>query len=188
MTSRRDVLKTVGAGIVLGGAFTGRAAASEDGFENQLNTVWSSTRKYGDVATARADGYEEFGVMPPVGHIYQRSEFFEEETFVGTTGLTEPPSLLFYAPITGERDADDADLVLAGVEYHVAGDRTSDPPDLFDDENAAGELEVPETEGWHRSPVPDALDVTGLHVWVHLHNPAGVFHGGHPIIERLVGE
>lgn len=187
-TTRRAILKGIGSAIAIGSAFTGRVAASDDTLAKQLDTARSFTHKYGDVATARDDGYEEFGVEPPVGHVLQRTDYFDAEEFIGPTRLTEPPALLFYAPLESEGDSDDADLLLAGVEYHVAGDRTSDPPDLFDDENASRELEVTEEEGWHRSPTPDVLDVTGLHVWVHLHNPEGVFHVGHPTIERLVRE
>lgn len=193
LTSRRGVLKMVGAGIALGGGIAGEVSASsavddDDTFAQQLVTVLSSTQKYQDVETARDHGYEEFGVEPPVGHIFQQSDFFDEEAYTGPTELTEPPALLFYAPVPLEEDPDETDLSLAGVEYHVSGDQTSDPPSLFDDENGSMELLVPEEDGWHRSPTPDVLDVTGLHVWIHLHNPAGMFHAGHPLIEPLIDD
>lgn len=158
------------------------ATAGDDTFARQLNTVRSSTRKYRDVATARSDGYEFFDALPPVGHVYANP------AFVGNTGLTDPPSLLFYAPNNSAGPTDESDLKLAGLEYHVPGDRTADPPDLFADETASRRLKVTEEEGWHRSPIPDVLDVTGLHVWAHFGNPLGVFHNGHPTIERLMSD
>lgn len=194
MNSRRVVLQSVGAGIALGGIAGGKVAASgdteagADSFLEDLTTVLSTTQKYHGIDEAKGDGYEEFGVMPPVGHIYQKSDYFEEAEFTGPTELTEPPSLLFYAPVASEGDSDDPDLVLAGVEYHVSGDQTSDPPDLFADEDTSYAVKVAEAEGWHRSPDPEALDVTGLHVWLYLSNPAGIFHGGNPLIEQLVDQ
>lgn len=181
-SSRRSVLRTLGIGVVASGVFAGTVAGGGGTFARQLDTVRSSTRKYRDVAVARSDGYTFFGAASDVGHIFANLDF------IGNTGLTESPSLLFYAPNSGAGPTDDSDLILAGIEYHVAGDQTDDPPDLFDDESASRELKVTEAEGWHRSPIPDVLDVTGLHVWVHLGNPEGVFQIGHPIMERLVDE
>lgn len=181
--TRRTALKatgSLGVGIATGSILTTPAAAEDHTFAHQLDTVRSFTRQYRDVATAEADGYEFFGVLPPVGHIYANPGN------IGNTGLTDPPSLLFYAPNNGEGHPDESDLILAGFEYHVAGDQSTDPPNIFDDESASRELQVTEEEGWHYSPIPDVLDVTGLHVWVHLQNPMGVFHRGHPTIERLV--
>lgn len=182
ITDRRTVLKTIGAATVWSAASTGIAAASDDTFANQLNTVRSYTRQYRDVVAAQADGYEFFAVLPPVGHIYANLDN------IGNTGLTDSPALLFYAPPNGSDTTDESDLILAGHEYHVPGDQTADPPNLFDDEAASRELKVTEAEGWHRSPIPNVLDVTGLHVWVHLQNPKGVFHTGHPTIERLLSD
>lgn len=199
LNSRRVVLQSIGAGIALsgisggtvaarGGGGSGDSGAAADALLEDLATALSVTHKYHRLDEAIEDGYEAFAVMPPVGHIYQQSDYFEGATFSGPTELAEPPSLLFYAPISGETDSGDFDLVLAGMEYHAPGDQTSDPPNLFADEDAAYDLAVPEAEGWHRSPVPDALDVTGLHVWLYLANPAGIFHGGHPLVEQLVNQ
>lgn len=179
---RRSVLKAFGSGVVAGSIFATTAAAGDDAFATQLTTVRSFTRKYRDIATARADGYEFFAALPPVGHIFANPEF------VGNTGLTESPSLLFYAPNRSDGPTDESGLILAGLEYHVPGDRTADPPNMFADETASRRLKVTEADSWHRSPIPDVLDVTGLHVWVHLPNPAGVFHNEHPTIERMMGD
>ena len=196
---RRPLLKALSAGVALS-VGSGVATASDDGNSSDttqagadalledLTTVLSTTQKYHGIGEAIEDGYEAFGVMPPVGHIYQRSDYFEGPEFTGPTELTEPPSLLFYAPIEGEGDSGDLDLVLAGVEYHVSGDQTSNPPNLFADEDTSYELKVTEEDGWHRSPVPETLDVTGLHVWLYHSNPAGLFHGGHPLMEQLVSQ
>lgn len=192
MASRRGVLKAVGAGIVLGETFTGTVAAdvtptsSENTFMEQIATVLSSTHKYRDVETAKADGYRELGVVPepPVGHVLEKAEYFDGNEYIGPTKLTEPPALLFYAPTNGEDDSED--LLFAGVEYTVSGDQTRNPPDLFADEDTSSEFTVTEEEGWHRSPAPDVHDVTGLHVWVYLDNPEGVFHKGHPLIAHMI--
>lgn len=180
--SRRTVLRSIGVGLTASGLYTATAAAGDNTFTEQLTTARVATRKYHDVATARDDGYEKLGVEPPVGHIYHNP------TFIGNTGLTQPPSMLFYAPIVIEGDIEYTNLFLAGLEYHVEGDQTENPPNMFADENASRELKVTEAEGWHRSPIPDVLDVTGLHVWVHLPNPNGMFHPEHPIMPLLVGD
>lgn len=182
LTNRRTVLKTIGLAAAGSTASVGTAAAGDDVFANELATVRSFTRQYQDVRTAKADDYVFFGVLPPVGHIYANPDN------IGNIGLTESPSLLFYAPPNGSDPTDESELILAGHEYHVPGDQTADPPNIFDDESASRQLKVTEAEGWHRSPIPDVLDVTGLHVWVHLQNPRGVFNTGHPTIERLVGD
>lgn len=181
---RRSVLKAIGVGLVAAGGFSGPAAAGDDAFARQLDTVRAATRKYRDLDTAADDGYRFFGVFDFVGVA------FANFANVGNVGLTDPPSLLFYAPtrsadITGEDDVTDANTILAGIEYHVAG-RDAGDQDMFDDELASRRLEVTEAQGWH--PNPAGADITGLHVWVHLQNPAGVFATEHPTIrDRLTG-
>ncbi|WP_336364707.1 hypothetical protein [Halalkalicoccus salilacus] len=193
---RRPLLKALGAGAALS-AVSGVVSASDDGdddnegaevFLEDLTTVLSTTHKYRQIDEAIEDGYEEFGVEPPVGHIYRKSGYFEGAEFTGPTELTEPPALLFYAPIEGEGDCDEFDLVLAGLEYLVSGDQTNDPPTLFTGEDTSYSLTVTEEEGWHRSPVPEVIDATGLHVWLYISNPAGLFHVGHPILEQVVNQ
>ncbi|PSP55450.1 hypothetical protein BRC82_05815 [Halobacteriales archaeon QS_1_67_19] len=178
--------------MALAGAFTGSVAADGDPtagdetFSEQLFTVLGATHEYRSVHTAKEAGYEELEAVAALGHVFEYSAYWDGNEYTGPTELSEPPALLFYAPISGEGDSDDRDLVLAGVEYTVSGDRTGNPPDLFADEDSSRELKVTDEEGWHRSPDPAAHDVTGLHVWLYLSNPEGLFRLGHPYMEQLV--
>lgn len=177
-TERRTVLRTIAAGLAAGGVFAGPAAAGDHALARELNTVRAATRKYRDVAAARADGYERLGVVEPVGVVFNNADF------MGNTGHTDPPANLFYAP-NRSGETEDSDLVLAGIEYHVPG-RDAGDQDIFADEGASRRLEVTEAEGWH--PNPFGGEFTGLHVWPHLHNPEGVFALEHATIrERLTG-
>lgn len=180
--SRRSVLKAVGAGITAGGVFSGTGAAGDHTFANELNTVRASTRKYRDLEAAEADGYEFFGIFDFVGVVYSNPEN------TGNLGHTDPSSLLFYAPtrsgdIEDEDDVTNTNTILAGIEYHVEG-RNAGDQDIFADEEASRKLKVTEAEGWHPNPL--GAPITGLHVWVHLQNPDGVFAREHPTIrDRL---
>lgn len=183
--SRRTALKATGGlglGIATGSILVGNAAAGDHTLAHQLKTVRATTRKYRDVDTAMADGYTRLGVLPPVG------VFFGDLDNIGNLGHTDPPSLLFYAP-NQAGDTENEDLVLAGVEYHVYVDTDEegnpvDPhPNIFDDEEASRRLRTTESEGWHHNP-DFAGGVWGLHAWVHLGNPEGVFAGPHPTIRR----
>lgn len=163
-------------GIATGGVLATTAAAKDDTFARQLNTVRASTRKYRDVATARAAGYERLGLFDFVGVV------FNNAAFIGNTGHTDPPSNLFYAP-NRSGETEDADLILAGLEYHVQGAHGNDQ-DIFADEEASRPLKVDEATGWHANPF--GAPITGLHVWAHLENTDGVFALEHPTIrDRL---
>lgn len=184
--SRRTALKAAGSlgiGIATGTIFAPSAAARDHAFAAELETVRASTRPYRDVRTARDNGYEFFAVVPFVGVVFEN---LEEN--VGNVGHAEDPSLLFYAPTAGAEieDGDDVantNTVLAGIEYHVEGDH-GDDQDIFADEAASRELKVTEAEGWHANP--QGRPITGLHVWIHLENPNGVFATEHPTIrDRL---
>lgn len=191
-TNRRTVLKTLGAGAVGSLVTVGTAAAGDDTFANQLNTVRASTRKYRDVQTARANGYQLFGVVKFVGVVLVNPDN------LGNLGHGEDPTLLFYAPtrnaeIEGEGDVEDTNTILAGLEYHVTREEGGSPPNIFDDENANRNLKVTEAEGWHPNTLPlgdggAPVDVFGLHVWAHLQNPDGVFALAHPTIRDHLTE
>lgn len=184
--SRRAALKAtgrLGIGIATGSVLATNAAAGNHKFAHQLNTVRAATRKYRDVDAAKADDYERLFTFPPVGVI------FGNQDYIGNLAHTDPPSLLFYAPNQAGETGNE-ELVLAGIEYHVFvadddedGEPDDPSPDIFDEENASRELKVTEAEGWHYNP-GFAGGVWGLHAWVHLGNPDGVFAGPHPTIRR----
>lgn len=184
--SRRTALKatgSIGLGIATGSIFVGNAAAGDHRFAHQLNTVRATTRKYRDIATAEANGYSFFGVFDFVGVVYSNP------SNINTTSQTEDPSLLFYAPtrsadIEDEEDVENTNTILAGIEYHVDGAHGNDQ-NMFDDTEASHPLKVSEADGWHANPA--GAPITGLHVWVHLQNPEGVFAKEHPTIrDRLI--
>lgn len=180
-TNRRTVLRTIGVGVVGSTLAAGITAAGDHTFASELNTSRATTRKYRDIATAEANGYSFFNIIPPVGVIYENLS-----DNVGNTSQTEDPSLLFYAPtpnadIESEEDVENSNTILAGVEYHVDG-RGQGDQDMFADETASRKLKVSEKDGWHSSP-KGAPPLTGLHVWVHLQNPNGVFAGPHATIK-----
>lgn len=180
--TRRAVLKTFGRGLVLGGAGTGLATAQPDELSHQLNAVRAATRNYRDIETAREDGYVAISpYVPGMGF------HFADELPPFGTDREDPPVLVYftngsYDPDPGDaHDCDhDDDLVLGAAEYLVPGDRTDDPPDVFDDEDSPRDLHVTEAEGWH---FEEEEGFTGLHAWVHRGNPAGVFHHTNPTID-----
>jgi hypothetical protein len=144
--------------------------------------VRAATRRYRNVETARAAGYE-----PLLGYFPGMGFHFTNRTPPLGTDRNDPPLLVYFtdgsynpepgAPHDSEHDDD---LVLGGVEYLVSGDREDDPPDIFADESGSRELKVTEEEGWH---FEEDLGITGLHAWVHRGNPEGVFHPTNPTID-----
>lgn len=189
ITDRRTVLRTISAGIIGSMAFSGTAAAGGHTLAEELNAVREATRKYRDVDVANADGYDFFGIIPHAGIVYENLEEHMVE-FADADDLdhTDPPALLFYAPtedVEDEPDVNDSTIVLAGVEWLVSGRHEEAPANIFDDENSARALQVTEEAGWHPAPSPE-LKFTGLHAWVHMANPNGVFARDHSVmIERL---
>jgi hypothetical protein len=168
-------------------ASVGTAAAGGHTLAEELNTVREATRKYRDVNVAKDDGYGFFEIVPHAGIVYANLDHLVDFDDAGDLEHTDPPTLLFYAPSEDVGDKDDVDestIVLAGVEWLVSGRHEDFDADIFDDENSARNLKVTEEDGWHVAP--GGLPFTGLHAWVHLANPNGVFARDHPImIERL---
>lgn len=180
---RRAFLVGTGSLLALGtGAGAAGALGGPDELARQLDEVRAATSGYRDVDAARAAGYTPLlGYFPGMGFHFAGPD--------GPLGATRasPPLLVYatdgsYCPDPGdlhEPERDD-DLVLAGVEYLVAGDRTAAPPNVFADEASPRRLRVTEADGWHFEA---DLGITGLHAWVHRGNPAGVFHPTNPTID-----
>ena len=169
---RRTVLKTIGGGLLLGTFGATPAGARPDELSKELNNVRTVTRKYEDVETARDDGYAAVSpYVPGMGFHFADGPPFG-------TDLENPGVLVYFAngsynPKPGvEHDPDqDDDLLLGAVEWLVPGDQAETPPNTFSDENTSRNLLVTEEEGWH---FEENEGFTGLHAWVHRHNPAGV--------------
>lgn len=155
---RRTVLKTTGAGIAGSLALGGGAAAHQGGLKRELAEVRSATAEYNDPANAIDDGYRASD-HAVCGMGYHYGNF----GLIGTVDRTEPQVLVY-----GEDE--DGDLVLGAVEYLVpkAGPYTDEPPRLFEHDGGAEQWSEFGEMGW------------ALHVWVHTHNPAGVFNPTNP--------
>lgn len=187
-TNRRTVLKTIGVGMIGSMVSVGTATAGNDTFAQELNTVREATWKYRDAAKANEE-YDFFGIVPHAGIVYENlEEYLVDFDDAEDLEHTDPPALLFYAPteaVEDEDDVNDSTIVLAGVEWLVSGRHEEAPANIFDDENSARELKVSEEAGWHPEPSGN-FDFTGLHAWVHMANPNGVFAQNHPtMINRL---
>lgn len=158
---RRTALKAAGAGLLTGLALAGSAAAHRGGLQGELAEVRSATAEYNDPANAEADGYE------PEEHAVCNMGFhWPNGDLIGTVDRTRPQVLVY-----GEDD--DGDLVLGAVEYVVPkqGEYENSPPDLFAHDGGDevwATLELGPHTSW------------ALHVWVHNHNPEGVFHHTNP--------
>lgn len=176
--SRRSVLKTAGAGFVVGGLFSTSAGARSDTFTQQLNTVRAATRKYRDVQTARDDGYTKVSpYVPGMGIHFENVDLIASDE--NEAPDLEAPAVVLYVPNGSYRPAPfsphdperDDDLNLAAAEF-VHDGTPGAAADYFDDENATRRVKTPESAGWGQIP---GTDHTGLHVWVHRGNPDGVF-------------
>lgn len=169
-TNRRTVLKTVGAGIISGVAFSGTATAHKGGLQGELADVRSATASYNDPANAYADEYVvpdgEGGVIPledvvEEGHaVCGMGYHFVNFDLFGSVTPTEPPVLAYGVD-------DDDNLILGAVEWVVpkSGPYEDDSPDIFAHDDG--------TEVWQEDSPAEGL--WSLHAWVHNHNPDGVF-------------
>lgn len=158
-SNRRTVLKTIGGGILAGVTLGSQAAAHKGGLQRQLAEVRSATAEYNDPDNAIEDGYlASDHAVCGMGYHYPNFDL------LGTVDRTKPQVLVY-----GEDE--DGNLILGAIEYVVpkAGPYENAPPDLFDHDGG--------DEEW-------ALFAGGrfwtLHVWVHTHNPAGVFNPTNP--------
>ena len=164
----------------------GAASARSDELTHELNEVRSATRKYRDVAEARADGYGTIvsPYVPNMGFHFVNPGLIAADASE-SVNLSQPPILVYYTtgnytPGPGDvHDPDrDEDLRLGGVEF--AHGETGVAGNIFSDEGATRTLKVSEEDGW--GPIPES-PFWALHVWVHRGNPAGVFHPSNPTID-----
>lgn len=163
----------VGAGLVTVGATSGTVVARGGGLPREIAAVRSATARYNDPANAYADGYAAIGpAMDPIPleDVVDEAEAVCGMGFhvanLGLFGSTDPltPQVLVYGV------GDDGDLVLGAVEYIVPKDVSPTEPDLFAHDGGA--------EAWDEDlPFPG---VWSLHVWVHNHNPEGMFSHANP--------
>lgn len=169
--TRRTTLKTIGAGLLSVGAFAGTTAATNNGgLQGELAEVRSATAKYNDPVNAYADGYVAFGPSGPVAledvvsdadSVCGMGFHFANLGLIGSTDRTTPQVLVYGVD-------DDENLILGAVEY-IIPDAIPGEPDLFEHDDGA--------EHWDAGPLPG---VHSLHVWVHTHNPDGVFNHSNP--------
>lgn len=179
--TRRAVLGAIGGGLIAG-TFATTATAKSDTLAHQLNAVRAATRTYRDVEQALDDGYV---IASP--YIPGMGFHFVKSSLMGSENIEEPTILVYvtngsynpdpFDPFDPERGDD---LRLGAVEYVTPGDRSGDPPNLFADETSTRRLKVSEEDGWE---YVSELGFTGLHVWVHRGNPAGVFHPTNPTVD-----
>ena len=185
---RRPLLKTIGLGMASTALLigpVGAVSAQTDEFTQELKEARAATRKYRDVAKARADGYATLvsPYVPNMGFHFVNPALIAADAST-PVDLSEPPILVYYTtgnynPEPGDihDPAHDDDLRLGGVEF--AHGETGVPGNIFSDESASRTLKVSEEDGW--GPIPET-PFWALHVWVHRGNPAGVFHPTNPTI------
>lgn len=167
IANRRTVMRMIGAGIGASVAFSGSAAAHRGGLKGELAEVRSATAEYNDPANAIADGYiAEDHAVCGMGYHYPDGALLEafregtlDEYFEDKDRTT--PQVLVY----GEDDS--GDLILGAVEYLVPKDGSGEQPDFFSHDDGS--------EVWG-----DFGPFWSLHVWVHTHNPKGVFNPTNP--------
>lgn len=169
--SRRSALKALGAGILTASVFSGAATARGGGLNRELARIRSATAKYNDPANAYADGFvmsDESGPIPLedlVSEAFSVCEMgfhFVNQDNMGTYDVLKPQALVYGVD-------DDGNLILGAVEYIVSDEITGGNPDLFTHDGGA--------EQWDAGPFPG---VHSLHVWVHSHNPDGMFSSFNP--------
>lgn len=131
-----------------------------------LATLRRSTAPYHDVEKATEDGFVSLEVciaqnpidgQAPLGIPYVHPDRIPDGTLD-----PEEPEILFYEPLA------DGTLRLVGVEMAV-------PIGLWSEE------EPPEFFG-HQFHENEAEGLYGIHIWIWLHNPEGLFATGNPRI------
>lgn len=129
-----------------------------------LAALRRATAAYHDVDKALEDGFASLGVCvaenPIDGQHPLGIPFVHLDRLLDGVLDPDEPEVLFYEP------REDGTLRLVGVEMAVpvALWTEEDPPQLF-----AQQFHENEAEGLY-----------GLHIWIWLHNPDGMFATGHP--------
>lgn len=159
--SRRTVLRGIGVGAALASVGTGIVSGHRGGIKGELAEVRSATAMYNDPENAVDDGY-----IPTDDAVCNMGYHYANPGLFGSTDRTTPQVLVY-----GEDD--DGNRMLGAVEYLVpkAGQYVDSPPDLF--VHDGGE------EHWDTLAAPFGT-FWALHVWVHTHNPEGVFNHTNP--------
>lgn len=168
---RRSVLKHLGGTALAAGALAGTASAHPDGLQRELAAVRSATAKYNNPRKAYADGYVAFdhdGNPVPLEDVVDDAEsvcgmgyHFGNFDLLGETNPLRPQVLVYGTSEGGQ-------LVLGAVEY-IVPDALPGNPDFFEHDDG--------DEVWVSGPFSG---VQSLHVWVHTHNPDGVFSHFNP--------
>lgn len=141
--TRRTTIKAAGAGTLLGSLAFGAGANEDESLDDQLARAKASTAQYADPRAAIEDGFQLMGpFVPGMGWHFINEENVQAAVEDGFD--IERPQLLTY----GDTGAGaDGELVLGAVEYAIpvgSGDGTEeDPPNVFNDEEAAATAE------WH---------------------------------------
>lgn len=151
----------------------------------QINQLAELVEKYNDVGVAEEDGYVKVGpFVPQVGQAYVKESFLKEPPI-----FDRPPVLLY------GRDAE-GNLKLAGVRFistdenarlfQITGWADHPASAHYDDgsEQAASSIDNVRSEKngakllfWHPT-------LYGLHVWVGMINPNGLFAARHPKVTQ----
>jgi hypothetical protein len=129
--------------------------------------VRGETATYRELTNAEEAGYGKFLDCFINTEDVGMGQHFVNGDYVGDDVLDPmKPEALVYEPQA------DGSMILVAMEYLVFEDQwtESDPPMLFDQE-------------FHlRTNIPETPPVWALHIWLHSHNPDGLFADYNPII------
>ena len=139
-----------------------RPAGNESGLSQQ--TLWelqqakAATAKFQNIENAKADGYEDIGVVVP-----NMGYHFRKLALVDSVFDFRKPELLVYNKDKFGR------FQLLAVEYAVPIAQSPNAPEGF-----TGNADV-----WDSN---DDFGLWTLHAWVWEYNPEGVFHDTNPLV------
>lgn len=161
--SRRSILRTAGAGTVVG--LTGCLGfAGGQSPEEQAMSHRDTLSKYTDVARAKQDGYQMTTPYIRTGQGVLGMPFFNRDV---PELDPEQPTVLFY------NIRNDGGFKLLGAEWLVSTESVDSPPSMFGKEFHSA------TPG-ETAFIPEHY---GLHVWLFEENPDGLFIRYHDGVE-----